>query len=78
MNKYSVDVEHKRKFFEEMKWAPFNVSRLFSAHSTFWMLGYDILSKEMDNILSFYVDRGCNCPMKVWVWKGVLIAKKFL
>uniref|UniRef100_A0A915NNQ1 Galectin domain-containing protein n=1 Tax=Meloidogyne floridensis TaxID=298350 RepID=A0A915NNQ1_9BILA len=76
MNKYSVDVEHKRKFFEEIKWAPFNVSRLFSAHSTFWMLGYDILSKEMDNILSFYVDRGCNCPMKVWFTREEKISRK--
>ncbi|CAK5104260.1 unnamed protein product [Meloidogyne enterolobii] len=76
MNRYSVDVEHKRKFFEEMKWAPFIVSRLFSAHSTFWMLGYDILSKEMDNILSFYVDRGCNCPMKVWFTRENKISRK--
>ncbi|KAL7080072.1 hypothetical protein ACQ4LE_000615 [Meloidogyne hapla] len=29
-------------------------------------MGYDMLPKYLDNTLRFFVERGCNCPMKAW------------
>uniref|UniRef100_A0A1I8B941 Uncharacterized protein n=1 Tax=Meloidogyne hapla TaxID=6305 RepID=A0A1I8B941_MELHA len=54
--------DRKAKFFAKN----INDGGRLWAHSSLWSLGYDMLPKYLDNTLRFFVERGCNCPMKAW------------
>uniref|UniRef100_A0A1I8AZ77 Col_cuticle_N domain-containing protein n=1 Tax=Meloidogyne hapla TaxID=6305 RepID=A0A1I8AZ77_MELHA len=64
--------DRKAKFFAKN----INDGGRLWAHSSLWTLGYDMLPKYLDNTLRFFVERGCNCPMKAWYTREKTLSEK--
>lgn len=51
---------------------------IFDEFLGLWALGMDLLPSKGDEEIKIYVNRSCDCSMKVWVKIGIKLNKLFI